>query len=501
MDEAAGFKVLELASQIAPEARRIGLAAFTQGDAVEDALACGAAQATCVKPWDPPEERVYPVLDETLQDWAAAYRPAEEVVRLVGYRWSPDDSALRGFLARNQLPYRWVDAGDDATRGEADALLAAVGLDERALPVVIFPDGSCLSQPTHREVAQKAGLQTEPAARYYDFVVVGAGPAGLAAAVYASSEGLSTLVIEREAPGGQAGQSARIENYLGFPSGLSGQELTHRARHQAARFGAEILTAQEAARVEVNGRYRTVRLADGTEVACEALLIASGVQYRTLPIDGCSDLIGAGVYYGAAMSDTMCVIDSEAYIVGAGNSAGQAALYLARHARRVTVVARGDDLDDSMSRYLVDRIAKDPKIRVLTRTEVVAAYGRPGDEEGEQRLDRVTLRNNQTGEEETVQASGLFIFVGAAPRTDWLASLVLRDENGYLLTGPDVLRADRRAGGQTWSLERQPFWLETSVPGIFAAGDVRSRSVKRVASAVGEGSMCVAFVHEYLANG
>lgn len=503
MPDRAGFRLLEQAAELFPDARRVALAAFTQDNAALDALDEGAAHHTCIKPWDPPEERVYPHLDDLLNDWIGCYKPVEEAILLIGYRWSPDDSALRAFLARNQLPYRWVDAGDEASRAEAEALLGRLGLDEAALPVVIFPDGDFLSQPEPRAVAEKAGLQTEPEAQHYDFLIVGGGPAGLAAAVYAASEGLSTLVIEREAPGGQAGQSARIENYLGFPSGLSGQELTHRARHQATRFGAEILTAQEATRVEVNGRYKRVCLADGGQLSCEALLIATGVQYRTLDIHGCGDLIGAGVYYGAAMSDTMCVINSEAYIVGAGNSAGQAALYLARHAKRVTIVARGESLDDSMSRYLVDRIEKDEKIRVLKRTEVVAAYGRPGDEAGEQRLDKITLRNNKTGEEDTVEASGLFIFVGAAPRTEWLADLLLRDENGYILTGPDVLRtarADRKGGGQAWTLDRQPLWLETSVPGIFAAGDVRSRSVKRVASAVGEGSMCVAFVHEYLSS-
>ncbi len=501
MPERAGFALLRAASELAPDARRVALAAFTQGDAAVDALGEGVSHHTCLKPWDPPDERVFPLLDDLLADWVACYRPVEEAIRLVGYRWSPDDSALRAFMARNQLPYRWVDAGDDATRGEAEALLRSVGLDEGDLPLVIFPDGTHLSQPEPRALAEKAGLQTEPEEQHYDFVIVGAGPAGLAAAVYAASEGLTTLVIEREAAGGQAGQSARIENYLGFPSGLSGQELTHRARHQATRFGAEILTAQEATRIEAHGRYKRVFLGDSSQVSCEALLIATGVQYRTLDITGCGDLIGAGVYYGAAMSDTMCVINSEAYIVGAGNSAGQAALYLARHARRVTIVARGEDLDDSMSHYLIDRIEKDPKIRVLTQTEVVAAFGRPGDEPGEQRLDKITLRKRDTGDEETVEASGLFIFVGAAPRTDWLADLLLRDENGYVLTGPDVLRTgrgDRQAGGNPWTLDRQPLWLETSVPGIFAAGDVRSRSIKRVASAVGEGSMCVAFVHEYL---
>jgi thioredoxin reductase (NADPH) len=503
MPNRAGFKFLERASELAPDARRIALAAFTQNVAAVDALDDGVSHHTCIKPWDPPEERVYPLVDDLLADWVACYKPVEEAIRLIGYRWSPDDSSLRAFLARNHLPYRWIDAGEGDSGEEAEALLRALGLDESALPLLIFPDGSYLSQPDPREVADKAGLQTEPAGQHYDFVIVGGGPAGLAAAVYAASEGLTTLIIEREAPGGQAGQSARIENYLGFPSGLSGQELTHRARHQATRFGAEILTAREATGVEVDGRYKNLRLDDGREVSCEALLIATGVQYRMLDIKGCGDLIGAGVYYGAAMSDTMCVINSEAYIVGGGNSAGQAALYLARHARRVTLVVRRDGLDESMSSYLIARIEKDEKIRVLPRTEVVAAHGRPGDEEGEQRLDKLTLRNNRTGEEETVEASGLFIFVGAAPRTEWLSNLLLRDENGYVLTGPDVVRtarSDRRDGGHGWALDRAPFWLETSVPGVFAAGDVRSRSVKRVASAVGEGSMCVAFVHEYLAT-
>lgn len=500
-----GYRFLHQAKDLAPDARRVALAAFTQDNEAVEAIDRAAVHDTCTKPWEPPDERVYPILDDLLADWRAAYAPAEEVIRLVGHRWSPDDSALRDFLARNQLPYRWVDVDVEGNRagGEAGELMAALGVDERALPLVIFPDGTHLSKPSLLGLAEKAGLQTEPTQPFYDFVIVGGGPAGLAAAVYASSEGLRTLVVEREAPGGQAGQSSHIENYLGFPSGLTGQELSRRAIIQATRFGTEILTPVEVECIRLNGRYKVVRLTDGTELTCEALLIASGMQYRRLDIAGCSDLLGAGVYYGAAMTESMCVVNSDAYIIGGGNSAGQAAVFLSRHASRVTLVVRGSGLEESMSQYLVERIEASDKISVLPHTEVVSAHGELHGPDGEQRLSSITLRDRKTGAEETVEAAGLFIFVGAAPRTGWLGDLLLRDENGYILTGPDVIRtpANDRSDGSTWPLERQPYWLETNAPGVFAAGDVRSRSVKRVASAVGEGAMCVQFVHEYLASG
>lgn len=505
MPDDGGYHFLDQAKGLAPDARRVALAAFTQEAEAIDAIDRATVSDTCIKPWDPPEERVYPILDEILADWRTTYAPAEEVIRLVGHRWSPDDSALRDFLARNQLPYRWVDVDVQAggAGGEAGELMAALGVDRRALPLVIFPDGTHLSKPSLLELAEKAGLQTEPTQPFYDFVIVGGGPAGLAAAVYASSEGLRTLVVEREAPGGQAGQSSHIENYLGFPSGLTGQELSRRAIIQATRFGTEILTPVEVECVRLNGRYKVVRLTDGTELTCEALLIASGIQYRTLDITGCGELIGAGVYYGAAMTESMCVVNSDAYIIGGGNSAGQAAVFLSRHARCVTLIVRGSGLEESMSQYLIDRIEASDKIRVLPHTEVVAAHGQAHGADGEQRLSSITLRDRRTGVEETVEAAGLFIFVGAAPRTGWLGDLLLRDENGYILTGPDVIRTPvkDRSDGPTWPLERQPYWLETNAPGVFAAGDVRSRSVKRVASAVGEGAMCVQFVHEYLASG
>jgi thioredoxin reductase (NADPH) len=441
-----------------------------------------------MKPWDPPEERLYPVLSDLLDDWQASYRPAFEGVRVIGHRWSPQAHAMKDFLARNQLPYQWLDVESDPA---ALQYLGAAGADPAVLPVVIFPDGSHLVQPAAQQVAEKVGLRTRAQAPFYDLVIVGSGPAGLAAGVYGASEGLRTLIIEREAPGGQAGQSSRIENYLGFPVGLSGLDLARRAVAQATRFGTEILTPQEVAAVRLNDHYKVLTLADGAEVSCHALLVATGVQYRKLDAPGVEALTGAGIYYGAAVTEAISTRGQDVFVIGGGNSAGQAAMYLSSFARSVTILARGHGLAESMSQYLIGQLNATPNISVRTRASVTAAQGRGN-------LEALTITDADSGASETVQAAALFIFIGALPRTDWLGDLVERDKAGFIPTGPDLLRDGKRPRG--WNLGRDPYWLESSVPGIFAAGDVRARSVKRIASAVGEGSMAVQFVHQYLGS-
>ena len=482
MPRMTGVEFLAEAIQLYPDAKRVLLTAYADTEAAIRAINTVRLDHYLLKPWDPPEERLYPVLHDLLDDWQAAYRPQFQGLRVIGQRWSARTHEIKEFLTRNQIPYRWLDVDGD---GEAQRLLVSAGTVDAQLPVVILPNGTVLPQPTSAQLAEQVGLKTRAGMPFYDLIIVGAGPAGLAAAVYGTSEGLHTLIVEREAPGGQAGMSARIENYLGFPVGLSGGDLARRAVAQARRFGAEILTPQEACGLRVRDQYRFVRLGDGTEVACHALLIASGVSYRQLEAPGAEALAGAGVYYGSAMTEALMCRDKEVYIVGAGNSAAQSAVYLANHARSVTMLMRGDSLRASASRYLADRIDETKNIHVRPYTTVAAV-------EGKNELDAITIADAKSGQRETVPAAALFVFIGAVPHTDWLGGALECDEQGYIRCGPPRLKG--------WPLERDPYFLESSVPGVFAAGDVRHDSMKRIATAVGEGSMAVYFVHQYLAS-
>jgi thioredoxin reductase (NADPH) len=488
MPQMTGVEFLAQAVGLFPAAKRILLTAYADTEAAIRAINDIRLDHYLMKPWDPPEERLYPVLSDLLDDWQASYHPTFEGVRVIGGRWSPQAHAVKDFLARNQLPYQWLDIESDPA---ALQYLGAAGADPAVLPVVVFPDGSHLVQPEIARVAEKVGLRTHAQAPFYDLAIVGSGPAGLAAGVYGASEGLRTLIIEREAPGGQAGQSSRIENYLGFPVGLSGLDLARRAVAQATRFGTEILTPQEVTAVRLNDHYKVLTLADGAEVGCHVLLVATGVQYRKLDAPGVEALTGAGIYYGAAVTEAISTRGQDVFVVGGGNSAGQAAMYLSGFARSVTILVRGHGLAESMSQYLIDQIGATPNVRVRTRASVTAAHGSGN-------LEALTITDADSGASETVQAAALFIFIGALPRTDWLGDLVERDKAGFIPTGPDLLRDGKRPRG--WNLGRDPYWLESSVPGIFAAGDVRARSVKRIASAVGEGSMAVQFAHQYLGS-
>jgi thioredoxin reductase (NADPH) len=442
------------------------------------------------KPWDPPEEKLYPVLTDLLEDWQAGYRPAFEGLRVIGHRWSLNDHKVRNFLSQNHVPYRWLDiAGND----EALKLLQDAQLDADHLPVVLFPDGSSLVDPEPEALAARVGLRVQAAQEFYDLVVVGAGPAGLAAAVYGASEGLRTLVIEPQAPGGQAGSSSMIENYLGFPSGVTGADLGRRAHMQATRFGAEFVT-QRATGLRIDGQYRFVQLADGREVSGHVVLLAPGVQYRKLGIPGANRLTGRGIYYGAALVEARACKDEDVFVVGGANSAGQAALHFAKFACKVTMLVRGEGLSATMSKYLIDEIERTSNIVVEPHTQVLEAVGQ--EVAGQERLKALKLIGPQG--EYQVPATSLFVFIGAAPGTEWLPPSILRDEKGFLLAGPD-LRSEGKLP-EMWREEREPFLLESSVPGVFVAGDVRHGSVKRVASAVGEGSIAVQFVHQYLAG-
>jgi thioredoxin reductase (NADPH) len=478
----SGIEFLERAMDIYPYARRVLLTAYADTNAAIDAINVVDLDHYLLKPWDPPEEKLYPVVDDLLRDWKRDERKPVKEAKLVGHRWSAPSAEMREFLARNQVPYRWFASDSD----EGRRLLDAAGADGRDLPVLITAEGEPLIAPSQPEVAAKVGLSTRPDREFYDLVVVGGGPAGLGAAVYGASEGLRTLLVEKFATGGQAGQSSRIENYLGFPDGLSGGQLTDRARRQAVKFGAELLTTIEATSVDVNGSARTVRFSDGSEVDTKAVILAMGVSYRSLEAPGCLEMTGAGVYYGAALTEAEGCKDQDVYVVGGANSAGQAAVYLARFARSVTMLVRARSLDDSMSYYLIQQIAGIPNITVRTCTVVEQVLGT-------EHLQQLTLRDIAAGTTEIVDAGQLFIFIGAAPRTAWLDGVVERDGHGFVLAGPDFSTDETG-----WPLDRAPYHLETSVPGIFVAGDVRSESAKRVASAVGEGAMAVMFVHRYL---
>ncbi|WP_030222837.1 FAD-dependent oxidoreductase [Streptomyces sp. NRRL WC-3626] len=480
-----GIEFLEQALDIHPGARRVLLTAYADTGAAIDAINVVDLDHYLLKPWDPPEEKLYPVLDDLLEAWRCSdYRPVPST-KVVGHRWSARSSDVREFLARNQVPYRWYSSDEP----EGRRLLAAAGEDGRRLPVVITPDGTPLVEPETVDLAAHVGLATAPEADFYDLVVIGGGPAGLGAAVYGASEGLRTVLVERSATGGQAGQSSRIENYLGFPDGVSGGQLTDRARRQATRFGAEILTAREVTGLEVNGGARVVRFSDGSEIAAHSVILATGVSYRQLAAPGCEELNGCGVYYGSALTEAAACQGQDVYIVGGANSAGQAAMYLARFAKSVTLLVRGPDLAASMSYYLIQQIEQAPNISVRCGSVVEGAHG-------DGHLERLTVRDTSGGASELVDAQWLFVFIGAAPLTDWLDGTVLRDERGFILAGPD-LTADGRPPAD-WELDRPPYHLETNVPGVFVAGDARAQSAKRVASAVGEGAMAVMLVHRYL---
>jgi thioredoxin reductase (NADPH) len=480
-----GVEFLERSRELYPDSRRVLLTAYADTEAAIQAINSARIHYYLNKPWDPPEEKLYPVLSDLLEDWHAGYQPRFEGLRVIGHRWSLKDHKVRTFLSSNHVPYRWMDiaAGDDALK-----LLNERQLDATRLPVVLFPDGSVLVDPETAELAMRVGLSTQAAQDFYDIVVVGAGPAGLAAAVYGASEGLRTLVIEPQAPGGQAGSSSKIENYLGFPSGVTGADLGRRAHIQATRFGAEFLT-QRATGLRIDGQYRFIQLADGHEVSSHVVLLALGVNYRKLEIPGADRLTGRGIYYGAALVEAVSCKDEDVFVVGGANSAGQAALHFARYARSVTMLVRGAGLAATMSKYLIDEIARTSNIVLEAHTHVVEAFG-------EERLEALQLKGPEG--ERRVPASSLFVFIGAAPGTEWLPATILRDQNGFLLAGPDLRLEGKQPDG--WREPREPFLLESSVPGVFVAGDVRHGSIKRVASAVGEGSIAVQFAHQYLAG-
>lgn len=485
MPDMDGIQFLEQAMDLFPRARRALLTAYADTDAAIQAINVVDVDHYLLKPWDPPEEKLYPVVDALLATWAASADESVDGLRLVGHRWSQASHVVRDFLARNAAPYRWVAADEP----EGARLLEAAGVDAAAVPLLVGADGTAHPSPDLATVAAVAGLSTTPAEEFYDLLIVGGGPAGLGAAVYGASEGLRTVLVDASATGGQAGQSSRIENYLGFPDGVSGGQLADRARRQAVRFGAEVLTARPVQSLGVDGRARRVQFTDGTAVTARAVLLATGVQYRRLPAPGVDDLIGRGVYYGSASTEADECAGQHVYVVGGANSAGQAAVFFARHAADVTILVRGDGLEASMSSYLIEQVRSIDNLHVRTCTEVVEAHG-------EDHLEALTLRDRSTGATERVEAGHLFVFIGAAPRTDWLDGVVARDDKGFVLTGPDLLLDGQRPAG--WHEQRDPYYLESSVPGVFVAGDVRAASVKRVASAVGEGAMAVTLAHRYL---
>ena len=487
----SGVEFLAQAINHFPDAKRVLLTAYADTDAAIAAINEAGINHYLLKPWDPPEENLYPVLDELLEEWEAAFPPQFEGIRVLGNRWSPVSHGIKDFLARNHVPYQWLDIETAALDAEVRSLVELLDEEEtRSLPIVILPNGVRLRQPSLTELAEHAGLKTRATEDFYDLAIVGGGPAGLAAAVYGASEGLRTVMIEREAPGGQAGMSSRIENYLGFPSGLTGADLARRAVVQARRFGVEILSA-EATEVRIDGPYRFLKLANGAELSCHALLVATGVQWRKLDAPGVERLTGAGIYYGAAMTEAMSTKGEDVYVVGGANSAGQAAMYFSRYARRVVILVRGSSLAASMSQYLINQLKATPNIQIEFNSSVVEAHG-------DNHLEEISIHCADTNEVNRVPANALFIMIGAAPNTEWLANIVERDERGFIYSGPQLTREGKRPNG--WKLDREPGLLETNVPGIFVVGDVRHGSVKRVASGVGEGSVAISFVHQYLSK-
>src|SRR4051794_31587581 len=487
MPEMTGVEFLEQAREFYPKARRVLLTAYADTDAAIGAINRADVDYYLLKPWDPPQEKLFPVLDDLLEDWKMQDRlTSDERIRVVGHRWSAPSHAVKDFLTRNQVPFKWLELERDP---EATRLLVANGGDRERLPLVITDGGRTMQAPSTAEVANALGLTATPSLPFYDLIVIGGGPAGLGAAVYGASEGLSTVLVEREAIGGQAGQSSRIENYLGFPSGIAGGDLARRATTQARRFGAEMLLTSEVSSLEVCGSARVVRLADGSDLSAHAVLLTTGVSYKRLGAPGVDQFAGRGVFYGGTATEAESCRDEDVYIVGGANSAGQAAVFFSRTARGVTIVVRGDSLERSMSQYLIEQLRHIPNVTVRTNSEVVGA-------DGNDHLERVRIADRKAGTEDEVATSWLFVFIGAQPCTDWLGKEFLRDDRGFVLTGPDLV-----ADGQPppdWPLERHPYFLETSVPGVFAAGDVRGQSVKRVASAVGEGAMAVTLIHRYV---
>ena len=485
MPDMSGLEFLEEAMDLFPHARRALLTAYADTDAAIEAINVVDLDHYLLKPWDPPEEKLYPVVDSLIDMWRNSDELPVTQTQVVGHRWSARSFEVRDFLARNAVPYRWLSSDEP----EGQRLLAAAGVDVTSIPLVVTADGDYLVEPTMSDLAAKVGLSTTPTTDFYDVVIVGGGPAGLGAAVYAASEGLRTVLVERQATGGQAGQSARIENYLGFPDGVTGAQLTDRARRQAHKFGAEILTTRDVVGLDVRASSRAVRFADGGEVVAHGVLLATGISYRKLEVEGADALTGRGVFYGSAATEAPACFGEDVYVVGAANSAGQAAVFLSRHARRVTLLVRSDDLGRSMSYYLVRQIEEIPNIEVRLTTQVIGVHG-------DDHLEELTLCDTSAGTRETVSAGYLFAFIGAEPRTEWLEGVIERDPRGFVLTGPDLVLGRQRPRG--WDLDRDPYYLEASASGVFAAGDVRANSIKRVASAVGEGAMAIQLLHTYL---
>jgi thioredoxin reductase (NADPH) len=486
MPEMSGTEFLTEARELYPEARKVLLTAYADTEAAITSINTIELDYYLMKPWDPPEEKLYPIIDDLLSDWLGSFSPPYDGIRVAGTLWSASSHSVKDFLSRNRIPYQWLDIETDA---ETRKLVDEVQENGKQLPVVFFPDGEVLSNPSHQTLATKVGLKTEASAPHYDLIIIGGGPAGLGAAVYGASEGLKTLVVEKEATGGQAGTSSRIENYLGFPKGISGSDLAKRATDQSIRLGCEILTAVEVVKVEVEQPYKILKLSDGKELTCKSLLIATGVTLRELDVPNVKRLTGAGIYYGAALTEAMHYKDQPVFVVGGANSAGQGAMYFARYSSKVTMLVRGESLQSSMSQYLIDQIDSQENIEVLTNTEVVEV-------QGSDRLETITFVNNQTQKITTCPAAALYIFIGAMAHTELVAGIVERNNAGFIITGPDLIRNGK--GPKGWTLKRDPFILETSVPGIFAAGDVRQGAVRRVASAVGYGAIAVSLVHQYL---
>ena len=487
MPDMLGVKFLERAKKYYPKAKRALLTAYSDTDAAIKAINDVQLDYYLLKPWDPPTEKLYPVLDDLVDDWQAGYIPNFQGIKIIGYQYAPKSHEIKDFLAGNLIPYLWMDFLET----KAEEIMTLNKISTNDLPVIILENGSILKNPTLQDIAANIGLNPNASSNLYDVVIIGAGPAGLAAAVYGGSEGLKTLLVEKRAPGGQAGTSSRIENYLGFPKGLSGADLSRRAITQATRFGVEFLSPQEVTDIELKNQYKIITLKDGNTVNAKSVVITSGVDYRKLPAENIDKFTGAGVYYGAATTEAGACVDKEVYIVGGGNSAGQGAMYLSQFAKNVYIVIRKKDLTSTMSSYLIDQISQTPNIKILGESEIIAT-------EGGEKLESINLKNRNTNKVEKRKANALFVFIGAKPYTDWLKLGILKNERGFLLTGRDLV--NKPEFKKSWKVEREPHMLETCVPRVFAAGDVRSGAMNRVASAVGEGAMSISFVHQYLAE-